>query len=196
MVGLIDMDTVDVDLDTEADLDLDAGMEADVDSDLEADVDKDISGASAGMAIAKFFYLGDVPLMILLTIISFSMWITSIVLNHELNADLNRTMSLLLLIPNLILAMFVLKIVGKPIAKVFQSINKDLRSERPMLGMPCLVTTSKVTETFGQAKLETETSPILFNAITKEGEVLSKGDQAVILEFIKEKNTYIITAFE
>lgn len=180
MLGILDIDALDVDLGAESDVEADA----------------DLTGSSIGMSVLKFFYVGEMPLMVLLSIFSLSAWVISVLGNHYLNPGLGLVMGLALLVPNLIGSALLVKVVGKPFSKLFIMLNKDLKADMKMVGLPCVVTTSKVDEKFGQAKVETETSPILFNAITRNREVLKKGDAAVILEHIKEKNIYIITSLD
>ena len=136
------------------------------------------------------------PLMVLVSLFTIFSWFVAILSNHYANPGLGLALGAILFLPNIVVSAFAVKVFGKPIAMFFQSLNKDLSSKRKMLGMPCVVTTSKVNSIFGQAQIETETSPILFNAITRDDEILQKGDTGVVLDFLEEKNTYIITSFD
>ena len=76
--------------------------------------------------------------------------------------------------------------------------NSGIAKPTKIVGRRCLVTTSGVSETFGQAEIEQENAaPITLNVRCRPGRrPLKKGDEALILELIEDNGTYIVVPFD
>jgi hypothetical protein len=210
IIGAVGLDTfdldMDMDLDADVDVDLDLDMNvdasADVDMDAEMDVDGELAGTGGGTAggslwvsVLRFFNVGDVPLMVLVSVLVFSSWAMGVLGNYYLNPRLTTGRSALLLAPVLFLSLLVTKVVTMPIRKLFSHANAGVEAPTQMVGKTCIVTTSEVTSTFGQARLVREGPPITLNVRCAESHSLSKGDEAVITEHLEKTNTYMVIPF-
>lgn len=166
------------------------GVEGEMDSDADAESDF-LQG------ILKFFYVGEVPALVVLSVLVLCLWTGMILGNHYLNPGMHWIIAAAILIPVFIASAVITRIVAKPLRRAFQVLNKDYDDHRPVVGRTCIVTTSEVNETFGQATVEsTSSSDILINARTRHGEVLHKGETAIIFDEEKEKNLFLVRKLE
>ena len=211
IIGAVGLDSFDLDMDMDLDADLDvdldvdmdvaADVDMDVDTDLDVDTEADVStgggtsGGSLWISVLRFFNVGDVPLMILVSVMVFSCWAMGVMGNYYFNPDLTAGRSMLLLVPIAVLSLLVTKVVTTPVRKIFSHANAGVEAPMLMVGKTCVVTTGEVTPTFGQAQLVHKGPPITLNVRCPAERPLSKGDEAVITEHDKENNTYMVVPF-
>ncbi len=176
ILGALDLELFDFDLDLGGD----------------ADVDADVGGVGGGgMALLQFFHVGTVPLSILLSFFILSLWIISVVANYYLGNG-SVLVVLLLLVPNLIASLFVTKLFTLPICALFRKLETESHELEVVVGKICTVKTSRVDPRTGQAEVETSGAPLLLSVRTRDGEVLERGDEAIILEHDKENSVYMV----
>ena len=193
ILGLIDLDAFDLDLDVDA-----GGFDADADFDADVAAEGAAEGSAGGFSFLAFFNVGEVPIMFFVSIVVLAMWIVSMQINGWLDAvqidgvQQNRGwIAAALAIPNFIFALFVAKFVVLPLKRL-------RREHKPVTehdGKPCLVKSLEVTEKYGQVEIPTDESPLLLNARTEHGEVLHKNDAAQIVRHVfgNEDNYYLVT---
>lgn len=163
----------------------------DIDSDFDTDVD--LSGGFLN-ALMGFLFIGELPVMIILSILIISGWCFSMIANYYFNPHYSVLTGLLLLIPNLILSLFITKIAGSPLRKLYAMF--DTEDKRKMLYEIGVVTTSKVTADFGQIEVPSKGAPIILNARTsKKDIVLHKGDKVLVYDEDKEKGIFYVEKF-
>ena len=187
IVGVIDVDTLDFDLD----MDLDADVDVDVDVDADVETDINVHGLSSVLA---FFNIGHMPFMIFLSFLALPMWVMSVVVNFYLGNS-SFLLSLVFLIPILIGSLFVAKILTTPIAKFYMKLRQEDEAVNP-IGKPCKILLSVKGESMGQAEIMVNGTSILINAIASEGVELQKGESALVIEYIKDKNYYLIEPYK
>jgi Inner membrane protein YqiJ, N-terminal len=162
----------------------------DFDIDTDAEVDGSPSG-SAFMGILQFLNIGEIPIMIVVSILVFLLWAISILANHYFNPSYSLIWGSALLIPNLLVSVLVAKIFTKPISALFSQLEKRQEIKTALYKM-AIVTTSKITESFGQVEISTDGSPITVNARTENGLILNKGDRVVIYNQDKENGIFYV----
>ncbi len=178
----------------------DGGVEADADVDLDVDagVDGDIGagghgGEIGGVGMLRFFGLGDVPAMVMLTVLVMSMWVIAILSNYVLNPGGSVLVALLLAVPNFVVSLFVMKYAVMPLKPLYRKMREDADAPEPVVGRTGTVRSSEVTEAFGQVEVPTRGTPLYVHARTAGGdEVLRKGDEALIYKFVKETGVYLV----
>jgi hypothetical protein len=190
----VDLDVhVDADVHVDTDLDLDAGAHGDVDT----DVHTHVGGSTLLVSVLRFCNVGDVPIMVLVSALVTSMWAVSILSTYYFNPDLSWLRAALWLIPNLIVSLFVTKFLIWPARYVFRQGNLGIEAPTQIVGKTCIITTSAVTDRFGQAQIEQEGAPITLNVRCREGsKPLKRGDEALVLDLVEEKGTYIVVPFD
>jgi hypothetical protein len=166
----------------------------DVDGGVDMDVDADVDSGSFLKGILQFFNVGEIPIMAVFSIFILSLWAIAINLNHFLNPESYLLPAMGLLIPNILISSIITKVCNYPLRKLFNALNRqDSLDQSSIIGETCIVTTSEVNTTSGQAEIRRDGGPpIVINARTEcENPILQEGDPAVVLEELKN-NTYII----
>lgn len=178
IIGAMDADLFDIDFDADADVDF--------------DVDGDIDGGGFGRGLLEFFYIGEVPIMILLSILILSMWTISMMVNHMFNPAGSILLGLPIFAGNIVISLMICKVFIMPFRKMFNSLNKDANASRPVMGRICTVVTTQVSEKMGQAEMSSKGAPILLNVVAEGGNVFKKGDEAVVISKNVELGVYTI----
>ena len=219
MIGVFGMDSFDFDLDVNPDvgLDVDLGLDADIGLDADVGVDADFGvdahgGVDAAPAttfaggssttgndgflrtVFEFFYLGEVPIVIIGTFFVLFFWIATFVTNHFFNLDPQRLLvSLLWLTPNIVISLAMTRITMIPFAIVFKKPPPENIRREEMYGIIGQVTTSEVTEKFGQMEIKRNNEPeMTINVRTLRGEKLGKGDAAKIISYDNSNGTFLV----
>ena len=181
ILGALDFDFLDIDFDS------------DIDVDADVDADMDFQGGGFLRGILEFFYIGEVPVMVLVSIFALSTWTISVLGNYYLNPG----NSLILLAPivaaNLFISCIIVKILGVPMKKIFKSLEDDPNAAKDVMGRICTVITTEITsERMGQGEASGKGAPILLNVIAEGDHVFHKGDEGVIVAKNKETGVYTI----
>ena len=214
IVGVFGMDLLDFDLDSDVDVGLDAdvdvGLDADVgiDGDLGVDVHGGVDGAPATTigggssttgnegflkTVFEYFYLGEVPIVIVGTFIVFFLWILTYLTNHYFNADKSIWVAAGWLVPNLILSLVMTRYSMIPFAIIFRKPPPENKTREEMYGRIGKVTTSEVTDKFGQIELKLVNEPeMILSVRTKPGVKLGKGDAAKIISYDHDNGTFLV----
>ncbi|MEM9348223.1 MAG: hypothetical protein AAGB26_16570 [Planctomycetota bacterium] len=184
LIGMIDIEALDFDFDVDADADVDINTSTAG------------SGASGLMSLLKFLNVGEVPVMILLSVFLLIIW-TIGVLAHMLIGSWSIAIQLLALIPMGIGAALLTKILTQPVKKVFAKMDESASAGSvSVMGQRCRVISATVDHQHGQAEIDTGASPVKINVKTpEEGAVLKRGDEAVVVQERDDKGVYIIRGF-
>lgn len=183
LLGMFDLDALDFDFDVDADVDVDPSMPA--------------SGAAGGlMSVLKFLNVGEVPVMILLSVFVLVVW-TIGVLSHMLIGSWSIMVQLLALIPMGLTGLLLTKILTQPVKKLFAQLDESASAGSvSVMGQRCRVISATVDHRHGQAEIDTGASPVKINVKTPdEGAVLNRGDEAVVVLDRDEKGVYVIRGF-
>jgi hypothetical protein len=184
ILGVLDVNLFDIDL-------ADSGPEIGMD----ADVDADVGGVETGIgrSILHFFYIGEVPTMILVSILVLSLWSFSILGNYYLNPRGSFLVAAPIFVGDLVASVFVMKLFALPLKRLYVMLNKDYNAPSDIMGRICRVVTTQVArDKMGQAEIATKGAPILLNVLSQDEHVFQKGEEAVIVALDGEKGTYLI----
>ncbi len=182
IIGVLDVDLFDIDFD------------ADMDFDADADVDADLDGTPEGSrALMEFFYIGEIPIMVLVSLMILSMWALSVLGNYYFNPNDRVIHALGLGVLNVVISLCIVKVIGAPLRPFYALFNKDYNAPRKLMGRVCCVSTTQVThDRMGQAEVTTKGAPIIVNVKSKQDHSFKKDDQAVIVGKNKETGIYYI----
>jgi hypothetical protein len=187
ILGIFDAELFNIDL---PDPGLEFDMDADVDLDAETDVDLD-TGVIWG--VANWFYVGEVPVMVLASIFILSLWTGAMLGNYYLNPEGTWGRAVLVFSVNWVLGLLVVKIVGAPLRPLYALMNRDYNAAPKVMGNRCRVITTKVAAAhLGQAEVTTKGAPLVLNVKAQEGHEFKKDDTAVIVARDKESGVYTI----
>ncbi|MDH7445428.1 OB-fold-containig protein [Aquimarina sp. 2201CG14-23] len=197
----LDLDFFDVEFDASTDIDLDVDMDADVDN-YNPDVDlpqknlnTEVQSESVGVQFLRYFNFDELPLMFMLTILFFSIWFISINITHTFGWQSNW-LGFLMLIPNLIISLFITKLLTKPIAKLYRMIDHKGEEEIDFLGRRCIVKSPVSGEKLGQIEVMVKGDPIRVQAKGFKGASITSGEEALIVNESKDKKYYLIEKFQ
>jgi len=180
IVGLIDIDAFDIDLDVDygADLDLDANV-------------GDVPGLD-GQSFLGFLNVGEIPVMAYVSLVVLSMWVISIQMNYYLaDAGIGYEIwfAVALAIPNLIFGLMIAKAITTPIKRMNK---KQALLKTELLGKAALVTSLTVDAHGGQCDVGGLNPPVVINAISRDGGTLERGTPVEIRAYDPGNNTYTV----
>ena len=175
ILGAIDVDFFDVDIDLETD----------------ADVDGEISVSWLNHALA-FFNLGQIPLMLFLTFWIIPVWSIT-VLGNDYLGNKSFLLSLLLLVPIGIASLFIAKFATIPFVRVYQALDQE--DNTTPVGKICQVISSANNSKVGQAKIQTDGAPLLLNIKTYDGFSLDPNDTAIVIEYSAQQKVYLVEPY-
>jgi len=172
-------------------------IHADVDADIHVDtpLDSEINISSIGVitSVLRFFNLGKIPFMVYFSMFTIPFWVISLYSNYLLQ-NTSFLISLALLVPNILISLFIAKILTTPFVKVFTALDKEGKDE-VIEGQICKVLMPVSPESIGQIEVMNHGAPILLNARTTEGNTLSKGETGLVINYDSEKECYIIEPY-
>ena len=170
-------------------LDVHLFSDVDADGDVHHELDHDVDGFAK---VIHFVGIGDVPVMVIVSVLGLAMWLGSMLANFYLTGG-SQLYALALLVPNFLISVVVTRYVTLPLRPLFRIINKDRGAGEEVLGSVCRITTSEATPTFGQAEITRSGAPVLINVRTLDDAVLVKGARAAVVRGDAEKGVYYIT---
>lgn len=181
--------------------DLDSGLDTDVDGDADLDAEHHVEGHHHGhhdggslwTSALKFVNLGEVPVMVVLSVLVLSSWTFSMVANHYWTGG-SSLLALVFLGVNFVVTIVVTRYVTMPLKPLFRAINKQYDKPVEIVGMHCKILTSEANAEFGQGEIATDGAPLLINVRVLNNETLRRGDLAVIVREDKENRIFYITA--
>ena len=185
VLGALDFDFLDFDIDTEVESDIT------VDADVSGEGDVSISWLNS---ILVFFNIGKVPFMLFFSTLALPLWVISVMTNHYLDIE-SFLGGLLVFVPVFFVSLFMAKLLTFPFVKLFEHMEKEDGESNSAIGKICVVSTLITDKKIGQAEVATTGSPILLNVITVSGHQLKSGDTALVIEFLKERNLYLVEPY-
>lgn len=163
--------------------------------------DFDLDGADSGsfsgpfQGILAFLSVGDLPFMLVFSIILLIFWVLSMLM-HLLPLETGGLISGIMLVPNLLVSIFITKALVNPINTLFRNSYKNVDKENEIEGRLCTLLCDLSFGRLGQAEVEGLNASVVINVRVEEGENLLKGDKALVLKKNKDKHFYLIKKFE
>lgn len=162
------------------------------DFDFDADMDADGEVLSVGFVTLRFLNLGEVPLMLWMSVFALSLWTLTMGLAAYFEpAESAHAFwpSALVFARNAGVAVLLTKLITQPLRGRFDPVEPNRAKD--LIGRICTITTSEVSQTAGQARYETEAAPLLLNVRSGEG-TLARGDLAEIIDYDTEQHVYFV----
>lgn len=183
ILGAVGLDTFDIDLDADADVDV--------------DLDGDFDAAGPGSilsGILEFLYLGEVPVMIVLSFFSLSFWMIAM-MTVMYSPFSGLITGLLIYLPGLLITALATKILLAPIAAFFRKINREEDSVKSVIGQIAELNSDSDGTRIVMGQVRTSGAPFLVNLKTR-GAFLPKGSHVLIIERDAEHDLYYAEKFD
>jgi hypothetical protein len=179
--------------DAHADFHHDIHGDGHIDTHADGHLDSHAEGNGGGLmsGLLQFINLGEVPLMVLLSILSLCLWTCSLIANFYFT-DHQAHLALAFLLPNLVVSAIVTRYLTLPLQPFFRMIRRAEGDFQPLVGRPCRITTSTANTTFGQAEVETNGAPLLIDVRTLDVISLPRGSNAVIFREDAERGVFFV----
>lgn len=158
-----------------------------------ADIDFEVPDGDPGpwLGAAKFLYLGDIPIMIVVSLFVCFFWATSVISNYYFNPDLSFWVVLYCLIPNVLVSVIITKLILFPLVPWIRQLSQAEPQQIEFVGKRATVSTLEVNNEFGQIAVEHHGPPIVLNARCY-GAIPRQGDVVEIVEYDPVNETYVI----
>ncbi len=168
VLGVVDLDILDVDFDT--------GSEA---------------NALAGVMLK--FGLNGVPVTIIVSFLALFGWLLSYYCVHYLSPYIPQGLfrvlfGLMILVAAFLVAVMITAMIVKLLRPFFQKMEQQ--TIKRMLGQTAVVRTSKVNNVFGEAFLNDGGAGLILKVRSYDDKVFAKGDKVVLLEYLEAENVY------
>lgn len=180
IVGLLDMKTVDLNLDDHGHFHFDGHGHDGVGTGW-------LNGAVA------FFNLGRMPLMVFLSFVFLPLWVGSILVNYY-TGNKSLLLGLAFLVPLFIGSLFVAKFLTRPFVKLFTAMEKDHDAGAVVIGKVCTVLLPATASQLGQASVRANGAPLMLN-VRSLGAPLAKGETALVIAFDTVRRCYLVEPF-
>jgi len=178
IIGVLDFGSFDFDFDIDADVDVDTDIE--------------VGGAGALAGFLQFFNFGKLPFMIIVSFVILSAWSISVLANDYFGNE-SILFAMALLIPNLLVSLFIAKMITTPLIPVFEKLDT---SAEPVnyIGMTGKILLPPSVSKMGQAEVLIDDSPLLINVKVENenSNNFKKGEKIVIVRKEKNESYYII----
>jgi hypothetical protein len=176
IVGVIDVDALDVDFEMDVDLDADVELEGMV-------------------SVLSFFNIGHMPLMVFITFFSLPLWMVTLIANDLLGIS-SLLPGLLVFIPAVLICLFVAKFLTIPVAKFYRKIRTETEAVKNLVGRVCTAKLPISYDRKGQAEIKINGTSILISAKTREGYSVEKNETALIIDFQKDQKFYYVEPYQ
>lgn len=175
---------------------LDGAVDAATDGAIEAAADGALEAGAESLLgmILNFLNLGKVPATIVLSLIILKMWtfayIYHILLKPSVGGFAIPVMAITIMASFAIVggAVILTAYTTRPLRKLF--IDKILHGAQHLVGEICIIKTSKVSARSGQAEMKIDDNPLIFMVCCSQENGLTKGSEAVIVDYDSKKNIY------
>lgn len=194
ILGALDFDMGGHDVDVHVD-----GHDMDVDASHDADAGShhaDAHQVGAFQSMLQFLHIGDAPMMIVVSTMAVIAWGIAVLSNVYLNPGSSWLLALLFLLPNAVITVVLTHFLLRPLAKAMRAMNSDQEKSPPVVGQVAEVTTSEVTEKFGMALVQIKGAPLSIQVRSTKGEPIKKGDQVLVIDEDKKKNTFEVVKYK
>jgi hypothetical protein len=188
IIGLFDLDFLDLDVDVDVD--------AEVDLDVEVDMDLEVDGGGGSgplHAIASFLNVGQVPFLLVLSLMILNFWILAMLI-YFIPVKVGGLLNGLLLIPAFLISVFISKAEVYPLKGMFKRSKRDNTIENKVLDKRCVMLCDTAFGRLGQAKIIQEGAALVLNVTPEfKTESFNKGEEAFVFRKDPVKDLYYIT---
>ena len=175
------------------------GADLDLDADLDGDLGGDADGLDGGAlsSLLHGLHLTGIPPAIVISVTATLAGLVSysVVLLTDLDGSgvVGITLGVVLLVVSLVLGLLGASVLARPLARVF--VTPRAVTNASLVGQRCTIRTGSVTADFGQAELRApDGTEQVVQVRALEGEVLTRGDAALLFDYDAEQGVFHVTS--
>jgi uncharacterized membrane protein (DUF485 family) len=181
LLGALDIDLLGGDADgIHAD-----GFHVDHAGHVDGDADVDVDGG-----VWHSMGLSDVPLTISISLIVLVAWCGSLLAASYVIGPVTWE-RVVVLVAAIVVALPIAAVLARPLAPVFKI--REGKSNADYIGHTCTISTGRVDDGFGQATLEDGGTVHVITVRCERGVQLARGDRALIIDFDRERQAYLVS---
>lgn len=176
-----DLDFADADIDTDTDTGaIDAG---------------EIEGSGFWNSFLSFFYIGELPVMFIITIVVFCMWLINVNITAIFGIE-DNIFGFLLYIPGLIVSMLITKVVAKPFVKLYAQFNHKGEVAIDFIGKTGKVLSPIGFDKIGQIEIQVNGDVIKVYAKSIDEQLVPFNETVIILEESQDKKYFLAQKYQ
>ncbi len=174
------------------------GLDLDV-TDADADLDHDHpetqhSGDSAWDSLLKFFYIGELPILFILSLVSIFMWLFMVNITPLLGWE-DKWIGFVLYLPGFILGLLLTKVVAMPFLKLYRMFNHKGEQSIDFVGKVGTVVAGIKQDKIGQIEIKHESDVLRVYAKSMTDDEYKAGEQVIILEASPDAKFYFVQSY-
>ena len=185
IIGIIDLDLFDFEI--EADLDLEADVE------FEVSVDGSVAWINR---VLMFLNLGKIPFMVWLTFLSFPLWLMLMIVN-EFFGNTTFILGLVFFVPLVLISAFIAKPLTYPFVKIFSKLDEE-NKPKDLIGKIGVVILAGREDRKGQIEIDYNGSPIRLYVWPSSKKIKLKKNESVLVisKSETEEQVYIVEPYD
>jgi hypothetical protein len=170
-------------------------------ADMNADTDlsKPEVGSADGQgfwnAFMEFFYIGELPVMFIISIVVSTMWLINVNVTALLGIY-DSFLGFLIYIPGLVVSMLITKVVAKPFVKLYGHFNHKGELAIDFIGKTGKVLSPIGKDKIGQIEIQIKGDVIKVYAKSMDDEFIMFNDTVIILEESLDKKYYLAQKYQ
>ncbi|MEZ5509924.1 MAG: hypothetical protein R3F47_08480 [Gammaproteobacteria bacterium] len=174
ILGLVDMDVLDVDV----------------------DLDTDLEGLTGLAGLLVTLGLTGVPVTVVVTVLALLGWLISYFAVHLLffwpaGSWLSYAVGTVVIPVALAVSVPVTAQIVKPLKPLFRKAYANA-PQKVLMGQPCLIRSTRVDMGFGEATATVDGASLILKVRADPAKQLKKGDRAVLIEYRAAENSYLV----
>ncbi|WP_375578295.1 hypothetical protein ABWH96_14810 [Marivirga tractuosa] len=138
----------------------------------------------------SFFYIGELPIMFIITIVVFCMWLINVNITAILGIE-DNIFGFLLYIPGLIVSMLITKVVAKPFVKLYAQFNHKGEVAIDFIGKTGKVLAPIGFDKIGQLEIQVNGDVIKVYAKSIDEEQVPFNETVIIIEESPDKKYFL-----
>lgn len=170
---------------------------------VDLDADSDLSNPEVGSAdgqgfwnaFMEFFYIGELPIMFIISIVVFTMWLINVNVTAILGIS-DSILGFLVYIPGLVVSMLITKVVAKPFVKLYGHFNHKGEIAIDFIGKTGRVVSPIGKDKIGQIEIQIEGDVIKVYAKSIDDDFIKFNETVIILEESLDKKYYLAQKYQ
>lgn len=174
---------------------------ADADADIDAGTDMskpeagNLDGDGFWNGVLKFFYIGELPIIFLITLVVFTMWLINVNITAILGIS-DNILGFVVYPPGFIASMLVTKVIGRPFVKLYSMFNHKGEEPIDFIGKTGKVLSPMSDERLGQIEIFVSNDVIKVYAKSIDGESIQYNETVIILEESPDKKFFFVQKYQ